>query len=69
MKCIDANFQIRKLLSQDFALGVIGPGKSGKLTLLQNMFEFNTNPDKEIRTEDLRNISKVDNDRFFKMFI
>jgi GTP-binding protein EngB required for normal cell division len=53
MKCIDANFQMRKLLSKDFALGVIGPGKSGKSTILQNMFGFNTNPDKEIRTEDL----------------
>jgi GTP-binding protein EngB required for normal cell division len=54
MKCIDANFQMRKLLSKDFALGVIGPGKSGKSTLLQNMFGFDTKPHKEDRTLDLR---------------
>jgi GTP-binding protein EngB required for normal cell division len=53
MKCIDANFQMRKLLSKDFTLGVVGHGKNGKSTILKNMFGFNTNPDKEIRTEDL----------------
>ena len=53
LKCIDANFQMRTFLSQDFALGVIGPGKSGKSTLINQMFGFDTNPDKEIRTEDL----------------
>ncbi|CAF3338159.1 unnamed protein product [Rotaria socialis] len=44
---------MRTLLSQDFALGVIGPGKSGKSTLVRELFGFDTNQDKEKRTEDL----------------
>ena len=53
IKCINANFQIRRLLSEDFAVRVNGPEKIRKSTFLQNMFGFNTYPDKEDRTKDL----------------
>ncbi|CAF1234651.1 unnamed protein product [Didymodactylos carnosus] len=53
VKCINANFQMRTLLTQDFAVGVVGPGKTGKSKLVKGMFGFDTNPDKNVRTTDL----------------
>jgi hypothetical protein len=55
VRCIDANSKMRKLLLDDFALGVIDPSKSGKSILVRNMFGSNTNCDNEIRPADLYN--------------
>ena len=52
IKCVDAHFQMRQLLSQEFAVGVVGPGRTGKSKLIQQMFNFNTKAGQE-RTVDM----------------
>jgi GTP-binding protein EngB required for normal cell division/gas vesicle protein len=52
IKCIDAHFQMRQLLSEDFAVGVVGSGRTGKSKLIQELFNFNTKSGKE-RTVDI----------------
>jgi hypothetical protein len=53
LETISDHFEMRQLLARDVAVGVVGPGKTGKSTLLQAMFGCETNPDPLIRTLDL----------------
>ncbi|CAF4395228.1 unnamed protein product [Rotaria sp. Silwood2] len=50
VKCVDAHYQLRKLLSEDFAVGIVGGGKTGKSQLIARMFGFPTHPDLNERT-------------------
>ncbi len=50
LKCVDAHHQLRNLLSQDFAVGVVGGGKTGKSQLIARLFGFPTQPDLNVRT-------------------
>eukprot|EP01080_Neovahlkampfia_damariscottae_P006161 gene6161-10168_t len=54
IKHIDQNNQLRENLIQDFSIGIIGSGKTGKSTLAKRMYpDYNTNPSQNNRTTDL----------------
>jgi len=53
LRCIVAHYELRTLLSQDFAVGIIGGGKHGKSTLCQKLFGFDSNPSGSERTVDM----------------
>jgi len=54
LETISDNLQLRELLAADVGLGVVGPGKSGKSTLLNVMLQCGSNPDPVVRTTDLK---------------
>jgi hypothetical protein len=53
IKHIYQNFQLRENLIQDYSIGIIGTGKSGKSTLAKIMHpNYETNPSQNIRTSE-----------------
>lgn len=53
VKCVDAHYRLSKLLPEDFAVGVVGGGKTDKSQLFTRMFGFATQPDLNLRTEEM----------------
>lgn len=55
---------LRNILADDFSVGVLGTGNVGKSTLIQQMFNFDTNPDYVERTLDIHPYCQIGQDRF-----
>jgi GTP-binding protein EngB required for normal cell division len=54
IKGVMKNYELRKILSHDLTIGVVGTGNAGKSTLVQKLFGLDTNPGLNQRTESIK---------------